>query len=298
MAQILSMQSHVAFGYVGNRAAVFPLQRLGHEVTVINTVQFSNHTGYGSWTGDIMSLEHINKIFEGLEQRGALKDLNAVLTGYLGDAALGEILIKWLNLIKQHNPNVIYCCDPVMGDVGRGVFVKSGVPEFFKNQALSHAHILTPNQFELELLTGVQINNLEDAQKACRLLHEQGTEIVLVTSLTRADADPNTIEMLVHTTSEAYLIATPRLLMPMPINGSGDATTALFLGRYLETRDLKKSLELTAASIFEIFKATLDAKRRELALISAQAQLVEPEINFTAINYLRHPTGATTKQTF
>ena len=282
MAQILSMQSHVAFGYVGNRAAVFPLQRLGHEVTVINTVQFSNHTGYGSWTGDIMSLEHINKIFEGLEQRGALKDLSAVLTGYLGDAALGKILIKWLNLIKQHNPNVIYCCDPVMGDVGRGVFVKPGVPEFFKSQALSHAHILTPNQFELELLTGIQINNLEDAQKACQLLHEQGTEIVLLTSLTRLDADPNTIEMLVHTPREAYLIATPRLLMPMPINGSGDATTALFLGRYLETQDLKKSLELTAASIFEIFKATLDAKRRELALISAQAQLVAPEISFIA----------------
>lgn len=282
MSQILSMQSHVAYGYVGNRAAVFPLQRLGHEVTVINTVQFSNHTGYGSWTGDIMSIEHINKIFEGLEQRGVFKETDAVLTGYLGDAALGEILIKWLDHIKQQNPKVIYCCDPVMGDVGRGIFVKPGVPEFFKNQAVKHATILTPNQFELELLTNIPINTLEDAKRACNILHDQGAKIILVTSLTRSDADSETIEMLVHTKDEAYLIATPRLPLPIPANGSGDTTAALFLARYLETKDLKQSLELTANSIFAVFKATFDAKRRELNLIAAQDELANPSMRFHA----------------
>lgn len=282
MSHILSMQSHVAYGYVGNRAAVFPLQRLGHEVTVVNTVQFSNHTGHGSWTGDIMSLEHINNIFTGLNERNIFKDIDAVLTGYLGDAALGEILIHWLKIIKTQNPKVIYCCDPVMGDVGRGIFVKPGVPEFFKHQAVLYAQILTPNQFELELLTDTPIKKLADAKAACMLLHEQGTQIILVTSLSREDADPATIEMLLHTPNEAYLIATPRLTLPTPVNGSGDATAALFLARYLETHNLPKSLELTAASIFEIFKTTLALHRRELALIQTQEQLIHPKLMFHA----------------
>lgn len=283
MSQILSMQSHVAYGYVGNRAAVFPLQRLGNEVIAINTVQFSNHTGYGSWTGDIMPIEHINKIFEGLAQRGIFKEIDAVLTGYLGDAALGEVLLKWLHLIKQQNPHLIYCCDPVMGDVGRGIFVREGVPEFFKNKAIHSADILTPNQFELELLTNIAINHLNDARAACQLLHERGTKIVLLTSLTRTDADPNQIEMLVHTEKEAYLIATPRLPLPIPANGSGDTTTALFLARYLETKNLKKSLELTANSIYAIFKSTFDAKRRELNLIATQDELANPSTHFSAL---------------
>jgi pyridoxine kinase len=282
MAHILSMQSHVAYGYVGNRAAIFPLQRLGHEVTAINTVQFSNHTGYGSWTGEIMSLGHINKIFEGLQQREIFRQIDAVLTGYLGEAALGETLIKWLKVIKQEQPSVIYCCDPVMGDVGRGTFVKPGVPEFFKAQAISQAHVLTPNQYELELLTNIPVDTLESALQACQLLHQAGTKIVLVTSLTRKEADPAMIEMLLHTEQEAYLVTTPRLLMPIPVNGSGDATTALFLAHYLEHKDLARALELTAASIFGIFQSTHDMKRRELDLIAAQNELVNPRYHFKA----------------
>jgi pyridoxine kinase len=281
MANILSMQSHVAFGYVGNKAAVFPLQRLGNEVININTVQFSNHTGYGSWTGDIMSIEQIDKIFTGVFERGALNHLDAVLTGYLGDKALGEILLKWLAIIKQNNPNLVYCCDPVIGDVGRGVFVRPGVPEFFANQVLSHTTILTPNQFELTYLTGVEINTLSDAQKACQILHNSGVKTVLVTSLTRVDCDPNVIEMFVSGESN-YLIATPRLSLPIAPNGSGDMTAAVFLAKYLETKDLKLSLEHTAAAIYAVFAKTMELNQRELAIIASQDELVNPSYQFTA----------------
>ncbi len=283
MANILSMQSHVAYGYVGNRAAVFPLQRLGHEVTAINTVQFSNHTGYGEWTGDIMPLDHIERIFEGLDKRQALKNLNAVLTGYLGTAELGQTLLKWLKCIKQENPQLIYCCDPVMGDVGRGIFVREGVPEFFKELASHVATIMTPNQFELQLLTGVEINTLKDAIKACDILHRQGVSIILVTSLTRLEGKPEEIEMLLSSNEGHFLIATPRLAMPIPLNGSGDATTALFLGHYLESNNLKFSLEKTTASIFALFESTLHHHRRELDLIGGQNQWMNPARQFSSV---------------
>lgn len=283
MANILSMQSHVAYGYVGNRAAVFPLQRLGHEVIAINTVQFSNHTGYGEWTGNIMPLEHIESIFEGLEKRHILQQLDAVLTGYLGEAALGETLLKWLRLMRQHRPNLLYCCDPVMGDVGRGIFVREGVPEFFKELAVHAATIMTPNQFELQLLTGIEVNTLKDARTACQILHKQGVKIILLTSLMRLDGDPQQIEMLVSAAADCFLIATPRLAMPVPVNGSGDATTALFLAHYLESGNLKLSLEQTSASIFAIFQTTLSKHRRELDLIKGQAQWIAPAMQFTAV---------------
>lgn len=282
MANILSMQSHVAYGYVGNKAAVFPMQRLGHDVITINTVQFSNHTGYGSWTGDIMSIEHIDNIFKGLDERNVLDNLDAVVTGYLGDKTLGEVLLKWLDKIKAKNPNLIYCCDPVIGDVGRGIFVRPGVPEFFQNQALAYASILTPNQFELTYLTGVEIKTLDDALNACQILHKKGVQTVLVTSLTRLD-DADSIEMLVSNDSGNYLIATPQLNMPIAPNGSGDMTAAVFTAKYLETHDLKQSLEHTAATIYAVFLKTQHLKQRELAIIQAQNEIVNPSIKFTAV---------------
>lgn len=277
------MQSHVAFGYVGNKAAVFPMQRLGNEVITINTVQFSNHTGYGSWTGDIMSIDHIDKIFTGLQDRGALDNLDAVLTGYLGDKVLGEVLLKWLDVIKKHNPNVIYCCDPVIGDVGRGVFVRPGVPEFFAKQALPHVAILTPNQFELTYLTGIEINTLEDAKTACNILHDKGVQTVLVTSLTRQESSEDVIEMLISNKKSSYLVSTPRLPMPIAPNGSGDMTAAMFLAKYLESKDLKTSLEHTAAAIYAVFTKTLEMQQRELAIISAQDELINPCVKFEAL---------------
>lgn len=282
MANILSLQSYVAYGYVGNRAAVFPLQRLGHEVVAINTVQFSNHTGYGSWTGDIMTVEHIDKVFTGLDQQGMLRHIDGILTGYLGDSALGEVLLKWLQKLRVVNPQLIYCCDPVIGDIGRGVFVKAGVPEFFRDQALPHATILTPNQFELTHLTGIEISTLADAKEACRILHNKGAKQILVTSLTRDDADSSQIEMLLSTKDEAYLVATPRLEMPTAPNGSGDMTAAIYLAKYLETRDLKQSLEHTAAALFATFDQTLKLARRELAIIQSQNELVQPKKWFKA----------------
>lgn len=286
MARILSLQSHVAYGYVGNRAAVFPLQRLGNEVIIINSVQFSNHTGYGKWTGDVMSVEHIEQIFLGLEQRGVLNNLDAVLTGYMGSSELGQVLIKWIAKIRKLNPQLIYCCDPVMGDLHSGCFVRPGIPEFFKQQAVPIADIITPNQFELNYLAGDQntkltdcgrkLNNLEEVIAACQKLHLMGNKLILVTSLERANGNPEQIEMLISSPERAYLVATPKLDLAHPMHGGGDVVSALFLAKYLETNDIEYTLSFVAGAVFDLFKLTQQTNAHELAIIAAQDFLVKP----------------------
>lgn len=274
MKKILSIQSHVAFGYVGNRAAVFPLQRLGHDVIAINTVQFSNHTGYGEWTGEVFSAEHIGKILDGLEKRGLLSQIDGLLTGYLGDPAVGEIIVHLADRLPKETT---WLCDPVMGDVGRGFFVREGIPDFFKSRALPRAKIITPNQFELDYLAGQTIETLDDARNACREIHEAGPEIILLTSLIHKETRDEEIQMLASSRSgEQYLVTTPRLpLNPAP-NGAGDCTAALFLAHCLDGRPLSDALSKTAASVFALFEETQKAGTRELALIQAQDHFVNP----------------------
>ncbi|MCL6708073.1 pyridoxal kinase PdxY [Pseudomonas sp. R2.Fl] len=274
MSQILSIQSHVAFGYVGNRAAVFPLQRLGHEVTAINTVQFSNHTGYGSWTGEVFSAAHIENVVDGLEKLGVLEKIDGLLTGYLGDPAIGEIILKLLDRLPK---GVTWLCDPVMGDVGRGFFVRPGIPDYFKDRALARAGIITPNQFELEFLTGMTIATLDDAREAARRAHAMGPEIVLLTSLIHDGTQPSEIQMLASAKSgEQFLVTTPRLPLDPAPNGAGDCTSALFLGHILFGETLDRALSKTASSIFALFEKTRAAGRRELALIAAQDDFAHP----------------------
>ena len=136
---ILSIQSWVAYGHVGNASAVFPLQRLGAEVWAIHTVQFSNHTGYGAWRGQVLPATLIGDCVEGIAERGVLPGCDAVLTGYVGDAATGEAILGAVARVKAANPAALWCCDPVIGDVGRGVFVRPGIPEFFRDRALALA---------------------------------------------------------------------------------------------------------------------------------------------------------------
>ena len=278
MSLILSIQSHVAFGYVGNKAAVFPLQCLGHDVININTVQFSNHTGYGSWTGQILSADHIRELVQGLRDRGVLKNIKTVLSGYMGTDELGEIVLKTVAEIRSFHPDALYCCDPVMGDTGRGFFVKEGIPDFFRDRALPQATIITPNQFELAWLTGVDIRTLEDAQLACRKAMELGSKIVLLTSLEHDKTPEQHIQMMVMDGDEAFIVTTPKL--DVQVNGSGDCTSALFLGYYLKTGKIDQALAMTTSAIYAVFEKTAELASREMALIQAQDAFRDPVLRF------------------
>ena len=168
--RFLSLQSHVAYGYVGNRAATFPLQRLGHEVWAVNTVEFSNHTGYGAWKGRTASAEQVADIVQGIEALGMLAKCDALLTGYVGDAALGDVVLDTARKVRAANPKAVWCCDPVLGDIDTGIYVKPGIDAFFRDRALPRADLITPNHFELEHLTGRKVETLDEALAAARSL--------------------------------------------------------------------------------------------------------------------------------
>jgi pyridoxine kinase len=281
MGNILSIQSWVAYGHVGNAAAAFPLQRLGFECWAVNTVQFSNHTGYGHWRGKVLEVDAVSEVIEGIADRGVLPSCDAVLSGYMGDAALGEIILDAQRRVKAANPAALYCCDPVMGDIDRGFFVRPGIPEFFKSHAVPVADIITPNQFELEYLTGQKVATLEQALAAAAAARALGPRIVLITSLVRDDAPKNMLEMLVATEDGAWLVATP--LLPLSVNGAGDAVAALFLAHYLRTGEPVTALANAAAAIHAELLQTAASGKREIQLIAAQDELVAPSRRFDPV---------------
>jgi pyridoxine kinase len=282
---VLSIQSHVVYGYAGNTAAVFPLQRLGREVWAINTVEFSNHTGYGSWRGKVLGAELAADLVTGLEERNALVKCEAVLSGYLGDASVAMAIADAVNKVRSKSPNAIYACDPVMGDVGRGFYVKPDIPDIFKKKLIPLADIITPNQFELEAITGLDTQNISGALKAIEALHKMGPSIVLVTSYKEKEDE---LSMLVSGKNEIYKITTPELPLGKGVAGTGDMTMAVFLSRFLETKDLKKTLELCTASVFGILEASYKAADTkngmpvELKIIDNQQELVSPSYSFKA----------------
>ena len=279
---ILSIQSHVAYGHVGNRSAVFPLERLGFEVWPINTVQFSNHTGYGAWKGEVFTPEHIDLVWNGMKERGAAADCEAVLSGYMGDPGIGESVLRALADVRAANPDALYCCDPVMGDYGRGFFVRPGIPEFMKSRAIPAADLIKPNQFEAEALTGMTIRTLADARKACSILHDMGPGLVLLTSFKPESGEDGYISMLLSDRGTLYRVRTPELpLVPAP-NGAGDLVSALFLGHYLKTGNPQAALELMADSVYSVFERSFADGSRELRLVQSQDSFVSGGRRFAA----------------
>jgi pyridoxine kinase len=278
---ILSIQSWVTYGHVGNAAAVFPLQRLGFETWAVNTVQFSNHTGYGAWRGTVCPPGEIAELIEGMAERGALDRCRAVLTGYMGDPALGQVVLDTVARVRAANPAAVWLCDPVMGDTDGGFYVRPGLPEFFRDRAVPMADIITPNQFELEFLTGRTIGSLADAIEATAAARALGPKVVVLTSLVRPDAPKDQIELLVSTAAGTWRVATP--LLPIAVNGSGDAVAALFLAHWLKTGgDPAAALSAAASAIYAVLKETHVRGEREIQLIAAQDDLVKPREWFGA----------------
>lgn len=279
--RILSIQSSVSYGHVGNSAAVFPLQRLGHEVMPVYTVVFSNHTGYGSWKGPMLTGQNVRDIVQGIDDRGGLDDVELVLSGYQGGDDIGDAILDAVTLVKDRNPGAIYACDPVLGSADKGCFVAPEVQSLIRDRVVPRADLVTPNQFELGFITGTEPRTLEETLDSADRLRAAGTtSSVLVTSVLRPDRPENTIEMLAVTPDGAWIVQTP--LLPFKANGSGDVTAALFSAQFRATGDAEHSLERTAASIFELLENTLDSGQRELQLIESQEAYVAPRYRFEA----------------
>jgi pyridoxine kinase len=277
MPTVLSVQSRVAYGHVGNAASVFALQRLGIEAWALDTVAFSNHTGHGKWRGSAVAASEIAALFDGIAALGVLPQIDALLSGYLGDAATGPVLLDVVERVRRANPQALFCCDPVIGDTDTGSYVTDGIAEFFRDEALKLADIATPNRFELEYLTGAAIATVDEALEAAAVLRGRGPGTVLLTSL---DTEPDRITMLAAGPDGAWAVETPRL--PVMLNGCGDVTAAVFLAHLLRGASLADALASTAAAIFAVIDTTVRLGRYELALVAAQDELVSPSRRFQA----------------
>jgi len=276
--QILSIQSHVAFGYVGNSAAVFPLQRLGHEVWPVLTVNFSNHTGYGEWRGPLLPPDDVRAVVTGIEERGVLPTCDAVLSGYLGGPGICEVVVDAVERVKKANPDATYTCDPVMGNATSGCFVDPAIPPIIREQLVPHADIITPNQFELGFLTDTEPESLEGTLSSADAAMAMGPPTVLVTSVLRPDRPDDTIEMLAVTRNGAWIVRTPRL--PIKANGSGDLTAALFTAHLRSTGSPAEALGLTASSVIGVLQATIDSGEKELQIVLGQHAIASPPDEF------------------
>ncbi len=275
---VLSIQSHVAYGHVGNASAVFPMQRLGVEVWAVHTVQFSNHTGYGAWRGRVFDGPAIEELVEGIAERGVLPTCDGVLSGYMGSADIGTAILRAVARVRAANPAALYCCDPVIGDVGRGIFVRPGIPEFMRDHAVPAADLITPNQFELDYLSGIETRTLADAKAAVAAVQASGPKVVLVTSLHTEETPDDSIDMLAGEAGRFWRLRTPRL--SLSVNGAGDATAALFLVHYARTRSAGEALGAAAASVFGLLRRPEEAGAREILTVAAQDEFVAPSRTF------------------
>lgn len=276
--KILSIQSAVAYGHVGNSAAVFPLQRIGVEVLPVYTVNFSNHTGYGAWRGPLISPDDVREVLLGIEERGAFPQIDAVLSGYQGGEGIADVILETVERVKAANPAAVYSCDPVMGNAKSGCFVAPAIPVLLKDRVVPAADIITPNQFELGFLTDTEPDTLESTLASVELVRATGPRTVLVTSVERPDREDGTIEMLAVDDSGAWLVQTPYI--PMKANGSGDVTAALFTAHYRRTGDLADALARTTSSVFDLLTNTHESGERELQLVESQDAYANPQMQF------------------
>ncbi len=277
---ILSIQSLVAYGHAGNSAALFPLQRLGKVVWPVMTVHFSNHTGYGDWKGPLLTSQDIADVIEGVAARGALERCEAVLSGYQGAEDVGSVILDAVAEVKAASPGAIYCCDPVMGDVGRGMFVRPGIPEFMRDQVVPAADVITPNHFELDFLAGRETSTYDQLLDAVEEVRRSGPSVVLVTSTVLDETPEGMLDMVAVSDAGAWRTRFPRLDVNPP--GAGDLTTAVFLANLLDGRPLDEALARTTASVFAVVAATAEAGERELRIIQAQDELADPSRTFGA----------------
>jgi pyridoxine kinase len=276
---VLAIQSQVVYGHVGNSAAVLPLQRLGFDVFAVPTVHLAHHPGYGRWRGFRVQPDLVEEMLAGLEERGAFPRCAAVLSGYLGAAAIADLVLRAHQAVRARRPDAVFLCDPVIGDDDVGVFVAAGIPEVIRERLVPAADVITPNRFELAYLAARPVETREQAVAAAREVRARGPRLVVATGLVFADR-PEEIAVLAESATGAWLVTTPRR-EGVP-HGTGDVFSALFLGHYLRTRDARAALERATAAMFAVVERTIKAGAGELRLVAAQDDVAVPKHVFRA----------------
>ncbi|KAB5513561.1 hypothetical protein PHYPO_G00249040 [Pangasianodon hypophthalmus] len=301
--RVLSIQSHVVRGYVGNKSATFPLQVLGFEVDSINSVQFSNHTGYEHWKGQVLTADELQVLYEGIKLN-KVNHYDYVLTGYSRDVSFLEMVVDIVQELKSANPRLVYVCDPVMGDNG-SMYVPEALLPVYRDKVVPVSDIITPNHFEAELLTGRKIRTEKDAIEAMDLLHAMGPDTVVITS-----------SDLLSPLGDQYLVALgsqntvrgdgtkekQRIRMDIPkvdavFVGTGDLFAAMLLAwTHHHPNDLKKACEKTVSVMQHVIKRTITYAKEvagpdqrpspaqlELRMVQSKGDIEDPALTVEAV---------------
>ncbi|GFR90611.1 pyridoxal kinase [Elysia marginata] len=291
--RVLSIQSTVVFGYVGNKSGAFPLQLHGYDVSTINSVQFSNHTGYGKWKGQVLNADEAADLFEGLRMNKLL-NFSHVLTGYIGSDSFLKKVGEEVRAMKAKNPNLVYVCDPVMGDNGK-LYVSETLVPVYQNDIVELADIIVPNQFELGLLTKLPVTTEAEAFAAMEKLHDRGVATVVLSS---SNIGSTKEEMLCLASykkggvSKRFRIKIP--YMNAIFVGTGDLFASSLLAWLDKDKDLKTALEKTVSVVQKVIKRTYEhakslaggkvptMEQMELQLVQSKHDIENPQVTFSA----------------
>ena len=278
---VISIQSQVAFGHVGNSAAVFPMQMHGIDVTAVPTTLLSNRPGYPTMRGRVLEASLVAELLQGIEERGAVEDARMILSGYLGSSEIGSAVADFVARAKARNRTLGYALDPVLGDRDRGLFVKPDVPPLVRDRLLPLADIITPNHFEFEWLAGREARTAAEVIAQARALIARGPSTVVVTSAELTDTPADTIETLAIEGSRAFRVRTPKV--PISPNGTGDLFAALFVAARVQDKDTPEALSEAASAIFAVLERTAARGMEEMRIVESREELVTPKRRFEAL---------------
>ena len=280
---VISIQSQVAYGHVGNSAAVFPLQMHGIDVIAVPTTLLSNRPGYPTIRGRVLDAELVADLLRGIEERGAVDRCRMILSGYLGSPEIAAVVADFVARARARNPALLYCCDPVLGDRGRGLFVQAAIPPLVRDRLCPLADILTPNHFEFEYLVGATTRATTSGEviAQAQALLARGPSTVVITSAEVSDTLDGQIETLAVERSQSWRVRTPRL--PISPSGTGDLFAALFAAARVQGADTRDALGHAASAIFAVLERTAISGTEEMRIIESAEQLVHPSRRFDAI---------------
>jgi pyridoxine kinase len=278
---VISIQSQVAFGHVGNSAAVFPLQMHGIDVIAVPTTLLSNRPGYPTIRGRVLDAPLVADLLRGVEERGAVDSCKMILSGYLGSPEIAAVVADFVARARARNPTLLYCCDPVLGDRDRGLFVQKDIPPLVRDRLCPMADIITPNHFEFEWLCGAKATTTHRAIEQAQALLALGPSTIVVTSAELADTPGDEIETLAVEHSQAWRVRTPKL--PISPNGTGDLFAALLVAARVQGKDTPEALGHAASAIFAVLERTAARGTEEMRIVESAEQLVHPKRRFDAI---------------
>jgi pyridoxine kinase len=285
---VIAIQSQVVHGHVGNSAAVFPLQACGIEVAAVPTALLSNHPQYSSMRGGVLDAKFVRDLLVGMEERGLVDLCKVLISGYLGSPENAAAVIDFVRRAKARNPNLLYLCDPVMGDAGLGFYVDvdEDMRALFCEGLVPLADIITPNQFELELLVGRAPATVEDIAAAARGL---GPSTVAVTGVQLQDPSSGIVQTLAIEPRAAWMVSTPRL--SCRASGTGDLFTALFAAALVQGLTTGAALGRAVSGVYGVLEETVRRQSYEMALIASAERMLRPDPLFEPMGILARAGG-------